>query len=111
MEGRDDDGRQLWGESEEAVATETEKRLKRPNLFRVLLLNDDYTTMEFVVMVLMTVFHHPEERAVEIMLNVHNNGVGVAGVFSHEVAETKVRRVTELARQDGFPLRCVMEPA
>jgi ATP-dependent Clp protease adaptor protein ClpS len=77
----------------------------------VVLLNDDYTTMEFVVMVLMTVFNHPEARAVELMLRVHHEGAATAGVYSREVAETKVSKVTELARQHEFPLRCALEPA
>ena len=98
-------------EGETALATEAEDKLERPQRYRVLLLNDDYTTMEFVVMVLMNVFHHSQERAVEIMLHVHHHGAGEAGVYSHQVAETKVKRVTELAREHEFPLRCAMEPA
>ncbi len=100
------------GFSEESdVATQAEKKLQKPRLYKVLLLNDDYTTMEFVVKVLISVFHHPEDKAVEIMLHVHHNGVGVAGVFTYEVAETKARKVHELARQEEFPLRCSLEPA
>lgn len=97
-------------EGDSAVATETKKKLKKPRLYKVLLHNDDYTTMEFVVMVLMSVFHHDEESAIRIMLHVHNNGVGVAGVFSYEIAETKVNKVQELAKQNEYPLRCSMEP-
>src|SRR2546422_10829923 len=74
-------------DEEQAVATETEKKVKRPKLYNVLLHNDDYTTMEFVVMVLMSIFHHPEAEAVRIMLQVHQKGIGVAGTFSYEVAE------------------------
>jgi ATP-dependent Clp protease adaptor protein ClpS len=77
----------------------------------VLLHNDDYTTMEFVVMVLVTIFHHSEVEAVKIMLHVHKQGMGVAGVFSREVAETRVEQVTRLARAHEFPLKCTMEPA
>ena len=99
---------ETWTEGESAIATED--KLERPHRFRVLLLNDDYTTMEFVVTVLMTVFNHTQDKAVEIMLHVHNHGLGVAGVYPREVAETKVRRVTELARENEFPLRCTMEP-
>jgi ATP-dependent Clp protease adaptor protein ClpS len=100
------------GFSEQAdVATQAEKKPQKPRLYKVLLLNDDYTTMEFVVRVLMSVFHHEEEKAVEIMLHVHHNGVGVAGVFTYEVAETKAKKVHELARQEEFPLRCSLEPA
>ena len=97
-------------DGDSAVATETEKRLKRPSLYKVLLHNDDYTTMEFVVHVLTSIFHHPEETAVQIMLHVHRKGVGVAGVYSFEIAETKVRKTVDLARQNEYPLRCTMEP-
>ena len=98
-------------DSDSAVDTESERKPDKPNLYRVLLHNDDYTTMEFVVSVLMNVFHLSEEKAIEIMLHVHHNGIGLAGIFSYEIAETKVRKVTELARQNEFPLRCSMEPA
>jgi ATP-dependent Clp protease adaptor protein ClpS len=100
------------GQEEQAgVAAETEKKPQKPRLYRVLLLNDDYTTMEFVVKVLISVFHHQEEKAIEIMLHVHHNGAGVAGVYTYEVAETKAKKVHELARQEEFPLRCALEPA
>ena len=92
-----------------AVATETRKKLQRPRLYRVLLHNDDYTTMEFVVMVLRSIFHLDEPKAVEIMLHVHNKGIGVAGVFTYEIAETKVAKVMALAREHEYPLRCTME--
>jgi ATP-dependent Clp protease adaptor protein ClpS len=98
-------------EEQAGVATQDEKKPQKPRLYKVLLLNDDYTTMEFVVKVLMSVFHLEEEKAVEIMLHVHHNGVGVAGVFTYEVAETKANKVHELARQEEFPLRCALEPA
>lgn len=87
-----------------------EKKLKRPRLYRVLLHNDDYTTREFVVHVLQVVFHLGEQDAIRIMLHVHHNGVGVAGVFTREVAETKIQRVERLAREQEFPLRLTMEP-
>ncbi|MGB5265158.1 MAG: ATP-dependent Clp protease adaptor ClpS [Polyangiales bacterium] len=87
-----------------------QKKLKRPRLFRVLLHNDDYTTREFVVHVLNTVFHLGEQDAIRIMLHVHNNGVGVAGVFTREVAESKIQRVEQLAQEHEFPLRLTMEP-
>ena len=87
-----------------------EKKLKRPRLYRVLLHNDDYTTREFVVQVLYTVFHRGEQDAIRIMLHVHHNGVGVAGVFTREVAETKVQRAERMARSQEFPLRLTMEP-
>ena len=79
-------------------------------MYKVLLLNDHYTTMEFVVMVLEQVFHKTAEEAIQIMLAVHQAGKGVAGLYPKEVAETKIAIVQHLARKDGFPLQCVMEP-
>jgi ATP-dependent Clp protease adaptor protein ClpS len=90
--------------------TKTERKLKKPPLYKVLLHNDDYTTREFVVEVLRTVFHRPEPEAVQIMLHVHHNGVGVAGVYTYEVAEMKVRTVEALAQQREFPLMLSIEP-
>jgi ATP-dependent Clp protease adaptor protein ClpS len=90
--------------------TKTEKKVDKPKLYKVLLHNDDYTTMEFVVDILMTVFHHPETIALEIMLHVHRRGLGVAGVYTFEIAETKVKKVAELAKEAQFPLLCTMEP-
>jgi ATP-dependent Clp protease adaptor protein ClpS len=87
----------------------TKQTVKRPNLYRVVLLNDDYTTMEFVVHVLESVFHKPPAEAYRIMMQVHTQGKGVCGVYPYEVAETKVATVEELARQEGFPLRASME--
>lgn len=94
------------------VVTETvpRKKLKRPTLYKVLLHNDNYTTREFVVAVLKEVFHKSEADAVQIMMHVHYNGVGVAGVYTFEVAETKIRTVEAAARENGFPLRLSMEP-
>ncbi|HEX8705483.1 MAG TPA: ATP-dependent Clp protease adaptor ClpS [Myxococcaceae bacterium] len=99
-------------ENDENVATEVkpEKKLKKPTLYKVLLHNDNYTTREFVVAVLKEVFHKSETDAVQIMLHVHYNGIGVAGVYTFEVAETKVRIVEAAARDNGFPLRLSMEP-
>ena len=99
-------------DTDEGVVTRTksEKKLQKPSLYKVLLHNDDYTTREFVVEVLKSVFHKSESDAVTIMLHVHNNGVGVAGVYTREVAETKIRTVEHLARQYEFPLRLSMEP-
>ncbi|NIO11642.1 MAG: ATP-dependent Clp protease adapter ClpS, partial [Deltaproteobacteria bacterium] len=85
---------------------ETEKKLKRPPLYKVLLHNDDYTTKEFVVRILEYVFHKAHTEAVHIMLHVHQNGIGVAGVYTYEVAETKVAQVENLARQHEYPLKC-----
>lgn len=87
------------------------QQLRRPKLYKVLLHNDDYTTMEFVVKVLMFVFHRSYDEAVRIMLHVHHQGVGVAGIYPREVAETRVSIVEELARQNEFPLRCSIEEA
>ncbi len=94
-----------------ATRTRTERKLKKPNPYKVLLHNDDYTTMEFVVYVLQEVFQRSETDAVQIMLHVHRNGIGVAGVYPYEFAETRVAQVESLARQHEFPLRCTMEEA
>lgn len=91
------------------VVVETEKKLRRPSLFKVLLHNDDYTTKEFVVQILEYVFHKDNTEAVQIMLHVHRTGIGVAGVYTYEVAETKVKTVEGLARQYEFPLKCSIE--
>jgi ATP-dependent Clp protease adaptor protein ClpS len=92
-----------------AVATKTRPKTKRPNLYRVLLLNDDYTPMEFVVHVIMRFFQKSQDDATRIMLHVHNHGVGECGVFTYEVAETKVTQVMDFARKHQHPLQCVME--
>jgi len=91
--------------------TQQEEKLARPRRWKVLLHNDDYTTMEFVVWVLQAVFHHDETSATQIMLHVHRTGLGVAGVYTREVAETRVSQVEALAREHEFPLRCSMEEA
>jgi ATP-dependent Clp protease adaptor protein ClpS len=92
-----------------AVVTKTRPKTKRPSLYRVLLLNDDYTPMEFVVHVIMRFFAKPQDEATRIMLHVHNHGVGECGVFTYEVAETKVTQVMDFARKNQHPLQCVME--
>jgi ATP-dependent Clp protease adaptor protein ClpS len=92
-----------------AVVTKTRTQTKRPNLYRVLLLNDDYTPMEFVVHVIIRFFQKSQEDATRIMLHVHNHGVGECGVFTYEVAETKVTQVMDFARKNQHPLQCVME--
>jgi ATP-dependent Clp protease adaptor protein ClpS len=89
--------------------TRTKSKTAKPPLFKVILLNDDYTPMEFVVEVLKAVFHKPHADATRIMLHVHQNGMGIAGVYPFEVAETKTNTVEELARQAEYPLKCVME--
>jgi ATP-dependent Clp protease adaptor protein ClpS len=92
-----------------ALATRTRTARKRPDLYRVLLLNDDYTPMEFVIHVLMKFFNKNEEEATLIMLHVHHHGVGECGTFTFEVAETKVTQVMDFARSKQHPLQCVME--
>jgi ATP-dependent Clp protease adaptor protein ClpS len=86
-----------------------EDEIYEPPMFKVLLLNDDYTTMEFVVEVLMYVFHKSAENAARIMLKVHKEGAGLAGIYPYEIAETKVDTVHALAREKGHPLKCTME--
>ena len=94
---------------EEEVATESRERLKKPPLFRVLLHNDDYTTMEFVVEVLTHVFGKTEAEAFRVMWAVHTQGVGCAGVYTYEVAAMKVERVAQMARSREYPLLCTLE--
>ncbi|BBD07504.1 ATP-dependent Clp protease adaptor ClpS [Desulfovibrio ferrophilus] len=86
-----------------------EDEVREPRKYKVLLHNDDYTTMEFVVRVLTAVFSKSEVEAMDIMLKIHNEGIGVCGIFTAEVAETKVALVRQLAARDGFPLKCTME--
>jgi ATP-dependent Clp protease adaptor protein ClpS len=88
----------------------TRQETKKPDLYKVFLLNDDYTTMDFVVEVLESIFHKQPAEAFRIMMMVHTQGKGLCGVYSHEVAETKVDTVIEHAREHGFPLRAAMEP-
>jgi ATP-dependent Clp protease adaptor protein ClpS len=92
-----------------AVITKTKPQTKRPNMYRVLILNDDYTPMEFVVHVLERFFGKDHEAATRIMLHVHHHGIGECGVFTYEVAETKVTQVMDFARKHQHPLQCVME--
>jgi ATP-dependent Clp protease adaptor protein ClpS len=92
-----------------AVITRTRTQTKRPNMYRVLLLNDDYTPMEFVIAILQSFFNKNPEEATQIMLHVHHNGVGECGVFTYEIAETKVAQVMDHARKNQHPLQCIME--
>ena len=92
-----------------AVITQTKPKTRKPSLYRVLLLNDDYTPMEFVVYVLEQFFHKSHEDAMRIMMHVHQHGVGVCGVFTYDVAETKVAQVIDAARRHQHPLQCTME--
>lgn len=96
-------------ETEDAVLSKTRDETREPPMYKVLLLNDDYTTMEFVVQVLMLVFNKSLEDATRIMLNVHRKGVGICGVYTFDVAETKVETVRALAKENEFPLKCTME--
>jgi len=96
-------------DSTEDVQTRTRHHVREPNLYKVLLHNDDYTTMEFVVEILMAVFNKSIEESTRIMLNVHQKGVGVCGIYTYELAETKVDTVERIARANDFPLKCSME--
>jgi len=96
-------------QSEENVAEKEKQETDEPSLYRVILLNDDYTTMEFVIHVLETVFHKPLPEATRIMLNVHKKGAGLCGVYTLEIAETKVAEVHAMAAENQFPLKCTME--
>ena len=98
----DDEGRT-------SVVTKTKPKTKKPSLYKVLLLNDDYTPMEFVVLILQRFFGKGHEDATRIMLHVHQKGVGICGVYTYEVAETKVTMVMDFSRQHGHPLQCTME--
>jgi ATP-dependent Clp protease adaptor protein ClpS len=97
------------GENRTGLVTKTRPKTKKPNLYKVLLLNDDYTPMEFVVHVLERFFNKGREEATRIMLHVHHKGVGICGVYTYEVAEMKVTQVTDFARQHQHPLQCTME--
>ncbi len=104
MSDKDDDG-----DNDTSVALKTRPKTARPPMYKVLMLNDDYTPMEFVTYVLEQIFGLSGAQAVEIMLTVHKKGLAVVGVFSHEVAETKVAQVMDLARRNQHPLQCTME--
>jgi ATP-dependent Clp protease adaptor protein ClpS len=97
--------------NDELAVQEVQPKLKRPPLFKVILLNDDFTPMEFVVLVLKNFFGMSEEKATQVMLHVHTRGIGVCGVFSKDVAETKVRLVNDFSREHQHPLMCTMEEA
>lgn len=100
-----DDG----NETERGVITQTKPKTKKPSLYKVLVLNDDFTPMEFVVHILQRFFNKNSEEATQIMLHVHQSGVGICGVYTFEIAETKVTQVMDLARQHQHPLQCTME--
>ncbi|MEQ1578224.1 MAG: ATP-dependent Clp protease adapter ClpS [Hyphomicrobium sp.] len=102
----DDDGD---GGSKTGIVTKTRPKTKKPSLYRVLLLNDDFTPMEFVTHVLQKYFNKSREEAERIMLHVHQKGVGICGVYTYEVAETKVTQVMDFSRKNSHPLQCTME--
>ena len=105
------DDRDSGNDSGVGVATKTRTKTKKPTPYKVLMLNDDYTPMEFVVHVLQSFFRLSLEDATRVMLHVHQKGVGVCGIFSYEVAETKVTQVMDFARQNQHPLQCTLEKA
>ena len=107
----DHDGSGGGSGTEIGIATRTRAKPKKPSQFRVLMLNDDYTPMEFVVIVLKRFFHMDLEQATRVMLHVHQKGVGVCGVFPYEIAETKVNQVMDFARKNQHPLQCTLEKA
>ena len=99
------------GQGQIGLATRTRTRPKKPSQFKVLLLNDDFTPMEFVVMVLKRFFNMDLEQATRVMLHVHQKGVGVCGIFTYEIAETKVNQVMDFAKANQHPLQCTLEKA
>ncbi|WP_419866768.1 ATP-dependent Clp protease adapter ClpS [Alteraurantiacibacter aestuarii] len=105
------DGDKGPGDGQLGVATRTRTKSKKPSQYKVLMLNDDYTPMEFVVMVLKRFFRMDLEQATRVMLHVHQRGVGVCGIFPYEVAETKVNQVMDFARENQHPLQCTLEKA
>jgi ATP-dependent Clp protease adaptor protein ClpS len=107
----DDDFGAAGSDEQVGVATKTRSRTKKPKQYKVLMLNDDYTPMEFVVMVLKRFFRMDLEQATRVMLHVHQRGVGVCGVFPYEVAETKVTQVMDYARANQHPLQCTLQEA
>ncbi len=111
MNKSDDDGNGDDGGPSTGVVVRTKPKAKKPSMYKVIMLNDDYTPMEFVVMILERFFNKNHEEASHIMLHVHQKGVGVCGVYTYEIAETKVTQVMDLARQHQHPLQCTLEKA
>ncbi len=109
LAGNDDHNDNGRDEGNTNVITKTQVKAKKPSLYRVLLLNDDFTPMEFVVEILAKFFQKDLESATQVMLHVHQNGVGECGIYTYEVAETKVTQVMDHARKNQHPLQCVME--
>jgi ATP-dependent Clp protease adaptor protein ClpS len=108
-EGNGNGSRGTGGDTVTERRTKEKVKTQRPSMYKCILLNDDYTPMEFVVEILKTVFHRQHAEATRIMLHVHQNGMGVAGVYPFEIAETKIKTVEELAHESQYPLKCVME--
>ena len=106
-----DDDRRPDETRETGIATKSKPKTRQPSMYKVLLLNDDYTPMEFVIHILEGIFHKSSEEATRITLHVHQRGVGVCGVFTYEVAETKVTQVIDFARRHEHPVQCTMEKA
>ena len=110
---RDDDQRRNPGgdgeDNEQGVAVKSRSKTKKPSMYRVLMLNDDYTPMEFVIHVLESFFNKSHDEATQVMLHVHQKGVGVCGVYTYEIAETKVNQTMDLAQQNQHPLQCTIE--
>ena len=105
MQNKDDENKDL----ERGLLLDSKPKTKKPSMYKVLLLNDDYTPMEFVIMVLENVFSKRQEDATKIMIHVHKNGVGICGSFTYEVAETKCQTVMDMAKKNEHPLQCRME--
>jgi len=102
---------ELYDEFDSDVITEDHIDVKTPRPYNVVLYNDNYTTMDFVVYILVTIFHHPENIAEKIMMDVHNRGKGIAGTFTRDIAETKAIQARTTAKEHNFPFKCVAEPA
>jgi ATP-dependent Clp protease adaptor protein ClpS len=96
-------------DTEDGVLTERKQKVDKPPMYKVLLHNDDFTTQEFVVLILRSIFHKSFADAFKIMMAVHNAGIGIAGVYTHEIAEAKCNKVIEMAQSQGFPLLCTVE--
>ena len=109
MKLSDENNNDLNNDLDKGVLLEAKPKVKKPSMYNVLLLNDDYTPMEFVVLVLESVFNKKQEEATQIMLHVHKNGIGVCGTFTYEVAESKCKAVLDLAKKHEHPLQCTME--
>jgi len=107
LAGGDDDSENTG--PERGVATKTREKTKKPSMYRVILMNDDYTPMEFVVQILMGIFKKSQEEAYRVMMSVHKNGIGVCGIYTFEVAETKVTQVMDAAKRSQHPLQCTLE--